>query len=75
MAKNRYVYVVEYRMTEHSDVESVRVIASSKWEAYDIAMYEKIPEIHAYSPYSAWVYAIQYNNGNYRVIAKSESMY
>ena len=74
--KNRtYLYVVEYRLHKNDDPKSIRVIAHDKWEAYDKAVYELIPKEDGRTPYSCWVYAVQYQNGNYRVIAKSESMY
>ena len=66
------VYTVAYRMAKWSEVEYLQVSAKSKWEAYDKAMYEIIPEIKTYSPYSAWVESVTYSNGNYRVFNTSE---
>ena len=66
MAKRNYVYTVEYRLNEFSEVRSIDVLASSKAEAYDKAVYEEIMEVEPYSPYSAWVSSVTYNNGNYR---------
>ena len=64
MARN-HVYTVEYRMNQFSaDVRKIDVLASSKEEAYDKAVYEEIMEIEPYSPYSAWVASVTYNNGN-----------
>lgn len=70
-----FLYIVEYRMNQCSDVEKVHVIAKDKWEAWDKARFEIIPEKNGCEPYNAWVHAIQYKNGNFRVINKSESMW
>lgn len=66
------VYTVAYRMTQWGEQKELQVVARSKYEAYDKAMYEIIPEIHTYSPYSAWVQSVTYQNGNYRVFNTSE---
>lgn len=59
-------YTVEYKMYNADKVKSVQVIANNKYEAYEKATYEVIPEIEAFSPYSTWVASVTYNNGNYR---------
>lgn len=71
MANRTFLYVVEYRLYENSDVQKVRVIARDKRTAYDKATYEVILEKEGRIPHNSWVHAIQYNNGNYRVINKS----
>lgn len=73
--KRRFVYTVEYRMSPSADVKCVSVIAGDKWEAYDKATYETIPEQEGCLPHNSWVKGITYQNGNYRLIAKGESMY
>lgn len=61
------VYTIEYCLEGYWDkVRKVTVLAKNKAEAYDKAMYEVIPEIHSYSPYSAWVAGVTYQNGNYK---------
>ena len=60
------VYTVKYRMYQWTEEKSISVIAKSKADAYDKAMYEVIPDIEAFSPYSVWVYSVTYQNGNYR---------
>lgn len=66
MARN-HVYTVEYRMTQFSpDVRHIDVLASNKEEAYYKAMDEEIMEVEPYTPYSAWVAEVTYNNGNYK---------
>ena len=61
------VYTIEYCLEGYWDkVRKVTVFARNKAEAYDKAMYEVIPEIHSYSPYSAWVAGVTYQNGNYK---------
>lgn len=65
-------YTVKYRMYQGGEEKSIQVIANSKYEAYDKATYELIPEIEAYTPYSTWVASVTYNNGNYRSFNTSE---
>ena len=65
--KHRQVYTVEFRRYGGScEVEFTCVIASSKEEAYDLAVYEQIPAVIGSLPYSAWVKSVTYQNGNYR---------
>lgn len=56
------VFTVEYRQ-HGEEVKSVCVVARSKAEAYDKAVYEIIKPI----PYSAWVMSVTYQNGNYKL--------
>ena len=61
------VYSVEYLLDGDWDkVRRIDVIARNKAEAYDKAVYDILPEIHSYSPYSAWVASVTYANGNYK---------
>ena len=64
-------YRVKYRLVG-SEVKGIDVLARSKAEAYDKAVYEVIPEAEGEMPYSAWVYSVTYNNGNYRTFNTSE---
>lgn len=57
------VYRVEYNLMGRKAVD---VIAKSKYEAYDKAVFELIPKIEGELPYSAWVASVTYQNGNYR---------
>lgn len=57
------VYRVEYNLMGRKAVD---VIAKSKYEAYDKAVFEVIPKIEGELPYSAWVASVTYQNGNYR---------
>lgn len=62
----RHVYHVCYRMIG-GDVRWVDVLADSKAEAYEWAVYELIPQIEdGEAPYSAWVTSVTYNNGRVR---------
>lgn len=63
--KRRSVYTVRYNLFGQKR-QFVCVIAENKAQAYDIAVYEKIPEIEGEHPYSAWVSSVTYQNGNYR---------
>ena len=57
-------YFVKYRMSLYGDVRGVGLLAKSKTDAYDKAVYEEIPQKEGCIPYSAWVYSVTYNNGN-----------
>ena len=59
-------YHVEYKLFGSGEVKSVDVAAKSKVEAYNKAMYDKIPKIEGSLPYSAWVASATAQNGNYR---------
>lgn len=64
MAHNN-VYTVRYNLFgQHRDF--IDVLAKNKEEAYDKAFFEEIPKIEGSLPYSAWVEAVTYNNGNHR---------
>lgn len=64
--KNRYNYHIRYKLY-YSDAEhGIDVIAASKREAYDKAIFEIIPAQHGEHPYSAWVASVTYNNGRYK---------
>lgn len=60
-------YYVEYILFPTDTVRGIQVIANSKVEAYDNAVYGEIPAETGELPYSAWVHSVTYNNGNYRV--------
>lgn len=60
------VYYVRYRMHSYGREWGVQVLARSKADAYDKAVYEIIPPIEGRLPYSAWVSSVTYNNGNYK---------
>lgn len=62
----RATYYVKYKIYGASDVKGIAVVANNKEDAYDIAVYERIPEIEETMPYSAWVSSVTYNNGNCR---------
>lgn len=57
-------YYVKYRIG--MEVKGIDLLAKNKYDAYDKAFYELIPEREGEMPYSAWVYSVTYNNGNYR---------
>lgn len=65
-------YYVKYRTWAMGEEKGIQVIARNKEEAYDTAVYELIPEVEHESPYSAWVYSVTYNNGNYHLFNTSE---
>lgn len=58
-------YTVEYRITGN-EVKRISFLAKNKIDAYDKAVYELIPQKEGEMPYSAWVYSVTYQNGNYR---------
>lgn len=60
------VYTVKYRLYIADDEHFVDVLARNKEEAYDIAVYDKIPAETGEYAYSAWVHSVTYQNGNYK---------
>ncbi len=62
----RHAYCIRYKMHSADRVHLVDVVAGSKAEAYDIAVYEEIRKKEGSCPYSAWVSSVTYNNGNCR---------
>ena len=58
-------YYVRYRMIG-SEVKGIGLLAKSKEDAYDKAVYEEIPKVEGELPYSAWVSSVTYQNGNVR---------
>lgn len=63
---NMKAYYVKYKTHSAGEVKGIGVLANSKVEAYDKAVYEEIPKVEGATPYSAWVSSVTYNNGNYR---------
>ena len=59
------IYRVKYTMHQFGEIKGEDVIAKSKAEAYDKAVYKAIPEREKAMPYSAWVSSVTYQNGNY----------
>lgn len=58
-------------MWEFDKEKGIQSPARDKYEAYDKAVYELIPEIEGRCPYAAWVESVTYNNGNYKVFNTS----
>ena len=66
-------YWVKYKVIGSFELEKgIDVLAHSKAEAYDKAVFEAIPAREGETPYSAWVYSVTYNNGNQRFFNTSE---
>lgn len=61
------VYTVSYKMHQASKVRKISVPAKSKWEAFDKASFEIIPDKEDGYPYSVWVSSVTYQNGNYKL--------
>lgn len=57
-------YYVRYKMHDCSEVRGIDVLARNKADAYDVAVYEAIPQREGRVPYSAWVSSVTYSNGN-----------
>ena len=58
-------YTVEYRIIGN-EVKRISFLANNKFDAYDKAVYELIPQKEGETPYSAWVSSVTYQNGNCR---------
>lgn len=54
-------YHIEYMEHSAAEVKGVNVVADSKEEAYDRAVYE----ILSGTPYAAWVASVTYRNGGF----------
>lgn len=60
-------YMVNYYLDgAYEEERSILSPASNKYEAYDRAVYELIPEKEGRIPFAAWVASVTYNNGNYK---------
>ena len=64
-------YYVKYIMWELDEEKGVEVHAKDKYDAYDKAVFELIPDKEGQCPYAAWVESVTYNNGNYKVFNTS----
>ena len=58
-------YYVKYRNNSWGKELGIQVLADSKEQAYDKAVWELIPKKEGSYPYSAWVSSVTYNNGNW----------
>lgn len=59
------VYTVCYIFYASDWVRKMYVQANSKEEAYEKAVYERIPNaFKGETPYAAWVQSVKYKNGN-----------
>ena len=66
-------YYVMYKMHQCGDIKGIGLLARSKDEAYDKAVFESIPANNeGRHPYSAWVHSVTYNNGNYKTFNTHE---
>lgn len=59
-------YHVCYKLYQADDVKHLRVMASSKEEAYVQATYHDIPEVEKQLPYSIWIDSVTFLNGRLR---------
>ena len=58
-------YTVKYLLDGEWDMERfVSFLAKNKFDAYDKAVFELIPDEHGKIPYAAWVADVTYQNGN-----------
>lgn len=58
-------YTIEYKEYDVAKVEYITVLAPNKEDAY-YKGYDMITDKLGKLPYSAWVSAVTYQNGNYR---------
>ena len=62
------VYHICYLMSCYGLEREIDVIAKSKADAYDKAVFEEIPKVEGdHYPYGAYVESVTYNNGNRKV--------
>lgn len=57
-------YYVRFLFNPITNEYGIDVLARTKEEAYDKAVYELIPEKYGTHPYAAWVESVTYQNGN-----------
>lgn len=55
MAKGYKLYKVMYKMHNADNEHEVEIYAKNKYDAYDRAVYDWIPQEEKSIPYSAWV--------------------
>jgi hypothetical protein len=60
-------YSVQYKMHSADETKMISVLADNAADAYDRAVFESIPKRESEHPYSAWVFSVTYNNGNYKL--------
>lgn len=65
-------YYIRYKMHETAEVKGLNVLAKTKKEAYDKAVYEEIPYYEGELPYCAWVSSVTYRNGNHTLFNTHE---
>lgn len=69
------VYTVGYRLYMADQARLIDVLAKSKADAYDKAVYEAIPEAEdGQIPYSAWVQSVIYQSGKWHDFEVYEGM-
>lgn len=57
-------YTVAYTMGWGMTEQHVSFLAKNKYDAYDRAAYEIIPEREGSHPYAVWVHSVTHSNGN-----------
>lgn len=61
-------YYVMYQLNgSWEEPKGIGFLAQNKFEAYDKAVYELIPQKEGKYPYSAWVHSVTFNNGKHKV--------
>lgn len=67
-------YAVYYKLHSAAEPKLIDLLAKNKYDAWDKAVYELIPEREGVHPYSAWVSSVTYNNGNCKYFNTFEGM-
>ena len=68
-------YTVAYKPNGAYETQrSIIVLANTKQEAWDKAVFEAIPELEGGMPYSAWVERVTYNNGRVKEFNTCEGL-
>lgn len=70
--KGSNAYWVKYRLHEYAEEKGIDLLATSKADAYEKAVFEEIPKREGEIPYSAWVDSVTYQNGNQRFFNTNE---
>ncbi|MBQ3423377.1 MAG: hypothetical protein IJH34_17360 [Romboutsia sp.] len=67
-------YTVNYKMYDADEVHKISFLAKDKYDAYDKATFELIPEKEGHFPYSSWVSSVTYQNGNCKLFNTWEGL-
>ena len=63
-------YTIHYYLSSGGEGKEITFLAKNRFDAYDKAVYEIIPEMEKQPPYYAYVYSVKYQNGKQKIFNK-----